>query len=107
MNKQQMKYKFYAIKRYLISLWYFKVLGCKRDRSKDHDCISFEESEVNISAFTKTGSLDLHAYESALLKKGKSIFHNRVCYGDGHYKCYECMNLDYENSDLIPNTDKP
>lgn len=97
-----MKYHLYALWRYLVSCWYFKILGRKRDRDKDHDCKYFEESNVNISKFQNKDGFDEEKYLDALRNAGKPA-NRQECYGDGHYKCYECMKLDYINSDLIKN----
>lgn len=98
--------RLYDLYIYLRSKWYFEVLGRKRDMNKADDCKSFEESEVNITAYKIKSAdggyeIDIDQYKAALMKKGKHLGHRRDCCGDGHYKCYECMNLDYENSDLI------
>lgn len=102
-----LKHFIWNIWRIALSFWYFKLLGRKRDRSKHHDCKYFEESGVNIMKYLRRDAdgnpfIDEKSYDNALMAaKNKRIGRGRDCCGDGHYKCYECMNLDYINSDLI------
>lgn len=102
-----MKYFLFNTRRILLSYWYFAVLGRKRDRRKDYDCKYFEESGVFIKKFETIYGFDDKLYEAALFNKKiatgkpKRLGANRDCDGDGHYKCLECMKLNYDNSDLI------
>lgn len=93
---------------YLRSWWFFKVLRRKRDMVKDRDCKDFEESGVNINKFLirlKDGTvyMDEQAYLQAVKKAGHvpTYTGGRECMADGHFKCYECLYLDYKLSDLI------